>query len=204
MRHKGKISSWKEDQGFGFITPINGGARIFVHIKAFQNRKRRPVINEIVTYELAAAPKGRARAANVAFVGERTVPPRHQHPPISLGLVFFFLVFVAASSLVGKLPFFVPALYFGASLTSFAVYAFDKTAAKNGQWRTQESTLHMLALIGGWPGALAAQSLLHHKSKKQAFQHVFWTTVLLNCGVLGWLFTPQGTIALRAIVGATK
>jgi uncharacterized membrane protein YsdA (DUF1294 family) len=107
---------------------------------------------------------------------------------------------VAGSVLSGKLPFAVLVLYLAASVITFGAYAFDKSAAKNDQWRTQESTLHFLALVGGWPGALAAQRLLRHKSKKQSFQFVFLATVVFNCGALGWLLTPSGTETLRSIL----
>jgi len=50
----------------------------------------------------------------------------------------------------------IPAIAVGGllllSLLTFFVYGFDKHAAETGRWRTQESTLHLLALIGGWPG----------------------------------------------------
>ena len=49
MRQQGKITKWKDDQGFGFITPDSGGEQVFVHIKSFSNRQRRPIGNEIVT-----------------------------------------------------------------------------------------------------------------------------------------------------------
>ena len=51
MRRQGKIATWKDQQGFGFIAPDDGGEQIFVHIKSFSNRQRRPIGNEIVTYE---------------------------------------------------------------------------------------------------------------------------------------------------------
>jgi uncharacterized membrane protein YsdA (DUF1294 family) len=60
--------------------------------------------------------------------------------------------------------------------------------------------LHLFGLIGGWPGALLAQNFLRHKSKKWSFQVVFWVTAALNCGALGWLFTPDGAAALRNIL----
>jgi len=48
MRTKGKITSWNDEKGFGFITPNSGGKRVFVHIKAFGNRNRRPEVNQTV------------------------------------------------------------------------------------------------------------------------------------------------------------
>jgi len=97
-----------------------------------------------------------------------------------------FLTLVAGLVVAGKLPFAVLAGYLAASLLAFAVYACDKSAARNRQWRTPENSLHLLALLGGWPGALVAQQRLRHKSKKSSFQAVFWATVILNCGALGW------------------
>jgi hypothetical protein len=31
MRYQGKITNWKDEQGFGFITPNGTGTQIFVH-----------------------------------------------------------------------------------------------------------------------------------------------------------------------------
>ena len=67
------------------------------------------------------------------------------------------------------------------------LYGADKSAAQKGRWRTRESVLHVLALIGGWPGALVAQRMFRHKTKKQPFQVVFWCTVGGNCIALAWL-----------------
>jgi uncharacterized membrane protein YsdA (DUF1294 family)/cold shock CspA family protein len=185
MRYQGKLTSWKDDQGFGFITPNGGGERVFVHIKAFSSTRRRPDQNEIVTYELTTDKKRRPRAENVAFVGKRSVEARSSG--IGWGPVSFaalFLVFVLGAVVAGKLPSAVLALYSGVSVVAFAIYARDKSAAQKSRWRTGESTLHFLGLIGGWPGALLAQKVLRHKSRKQSFQIVFRITVVLNCGAL--------------------
>ena len=201
MRYQGKITNWKDDQGFGFITPNGGGKQVFVHIKSFSNRQRRPVSNEIVTYELKTDVNGRLNAESVRFLGERMQSANSSElSNIFPILTAVFFVFVVGSVLSGKLPFAVLVLYLAASVITFGAYAFDKSAARNEQWRTQESTLHFLALVGGWPGALAAQRLLRHKSKKQSFQFVFWATVVFNCGALGWLLTPSGTETLRSIL----
>lgn len=204
MRYQGRITTWKDDKGFGFITPNGDTTQVFVHINSFSNRQRRPTGNEIVTYELKVDGKGRAQAGAVAFVGEQAAPSSSSRqsniPPL---FACCFLIFVAASAFTGKLPKVVPALYFVASLVAFFAYAFDKSAALHNRWRTQESTLHLFALLGGWPGALAAQRVLRHKSKKTSFQAVFWGTVFLNCGALGWLFSPFGSNTLRSVLGAS-
>lgn len=78
----------------------------------------------------------------------------------------------------------VAALYAIASVAAFVAYAVDKRAARSGAWRTPESTLHLLALLGGWPGALLAQTVLRHKTQKSSFRAVFWVTVIMNCAAL--------------------
>ncbi len=203
MRYQGRLTTWKDDKGFGFITANGDGAQVFVHIKSFSNRQRRPAGNEIVTYALKVDGTGRAQAETVEFAGERITPsgPRNRNrsriPPLFASC---FLVLVAASVFTGKLPKEILALYLVASVVAFVAYAFDKSAASNNRWRIPESTLHLFALVGGWPGALAAQRLLRHKSTKTSFQTVFWLTAFLNCGALGGLFSPSGTTMLRSIV----
>ena len=96
----------------------------------------------------------------------------------------FAVLFVALVGFlvsVGKLSLLVLDLYLAVSIITFAVYALDKSASKSDRWRTRERTLHLFGLLGGWPGALIAQRLLRHKSKKQSFQVLFWTTAVLNC-----------------------
>jgi uncharacterized membrane protein YsdA (DUF1294 family) len=79
------------------------------------------------------------------------------------------------------------AVYLGLSLITFAVYAWDKSSARRGGWRVSEAKLHILSLVGGWPGALCAQQVLRHKSSKQPFRRVFWTTVFINLIALLYL-----------------
>jgi uncharacterized membrane protein YsdA (DUF1294 family) len=101
-----------------------------------------------------------------------------------------------------KLPLTIFVIYLAASLIAFIAYARDKSAAKKGHRRTSENTLHMLALIGGWPGALIARSVLRHKSRKQPFRIIFWLTVILNCAAFAWLSTPEGGVAFRSFAGS--
>lgn len=66
------------------------------------------------------------------------------------------------------------------STFTLLVYRSDKRRAEAGDWRIPESTLHLAALLGGWPGAFLAQRLYRHKTAKASFQFVFWTIVLLH------------------------
>lgn len=199
MRRKGTITTWKDDQGFGFITPAGGGTQVFVHIKSFANRTRRPTGNEFVSYELTSDDRGRMRAERVEFIGGNSTVP-FQAGMSLFALPVLFLMFVAVSVLLDQLPFAVLALYLVASVVLFLIYAHDKSAAGKGQWRTPESTLHVLSVLGGWPGAFIAQRVRNHKLKKQSFQIVFWATVLLNWIGLVWLFSASGAEALRSFL----
>ena len=105
----------------------------------------------------------------------------------SVSMAAIFLLIVGGAVFMTSLPQLVLVVYVAASLVTFVIYAIDKSAAKKGARRTPENTLHLLALVGGWPGALIAQEKLRHKSQKQSFRRVFWLTVLLNVAVFIWL-----------------
>jgi uncharacterized membrane protein YsdA (DUF1294 family) len=74
------------------------------------------------------------------------------------------------------------------NLITFGVYHRDKKAAVRNTRRTPENTLHILSLLGGWPGAFLVQRIFRHKSRKAGFQAVFWITVVVNVSVLAWLW----------------
>ena len=108
-----------------------------------------------------------------------------------------FLVLYGVVSVLWTLPLWVAGLYGVASVVTFIAYAMDKSAAARGAWRTAESTLHMLALAGGWPGALCAQQWLRHKSSKAEFRSVFWLTLVLNVAGFVFLATPLRELLLK-------
>ena len=193
-RLEGRIADWRDDKGFGFISPAGGGEPVFLHIKAFTHRDKRPVGNEVVTYELTVDDRKRPRAAKVAFAHERQfarhtpgIGTRNASAPagrIGIPLLIFicFMGLLVWLAFTRKLHGAVPGVYFVVSVATFLAYANDKARAeKRGSRRTPEINLHIFALLGGWPGALIAQRLFRHKSRKAEFQTAFWTTVVLNC-----------------------
>lgn len=66
------------------------------------------------------------------------------------------------------------------SVLAFLLYWGDKRKARVDHWRTPENVLHALEFAGGWPGALLAQQVFRHKTRKVSFQLVFWIIVLLH------------------------
>ncbi|QEG24141.1 DUF1294 domain-containing protein [Mariniblastus fucicola] len=70
------------------------------------------------------------------------------------------------------------------SAASFVLYGWDKRQAKNDGWRVPERNLHVLSLLGGWPGALMGQKYFRHKTQKQSFQITYWFTVVANLGMV--------------------
>ena len=203
MLHKGKITSWNDDKGFGFVKPFAGGEKVFIHIKAFGNRNDRPDVNDVVTYSVTKDGQGRTQAVNATRPGEkRTIKSSKQPSSSTIVFAVCFLAAVGISTFVTDLPLIVLGAYLVLSAITYFIYAWDKASAKAGRWRTQERTLQLLALLGGWPGALIAQQTLRHKSKKTSFRIVFWATVLLNCAGLVWLHTSEGRTYLLRLMGS--
>jgi len=198
MRFEGKLKSWNDERGFGFIESTQGGQEIFVHVKAFKTRAGRPQIGQVFSFEVELGPQGKKRAKNVEIV--RAVPirssKRHESPAqwgtaTLFALPLFLIVFVIVSVL-WRPPLWFAGVYLVISTLAFLAYAADKSAARRQAWRTPESTLHFLALAGGWPGALLAQQFLRHKSTKAEFRSVFWATVILNALGFVALCSPLG------------
>ncbi|SDS29672.1 DUF1294 domain-containing protein [Pseudomonas oryzae] len=78
--------------------------------------------------------------------------------------------------------------YAAASLLAIALYWHDKRSARKGRWRVPERILHGAELFGGWPGALLAQQVFRHKTRKVSYQAVFWGIVGLHQAFWGdWL-----------------
>lgn len=193
MRNRGKIISWYDERGFGFITSDDDGRQVFAHINSFSRRGRRPDINQAVSYDISLDHQGRLCATNIFLTDERST-----RGIVSVIIAFMSLAAIAITAFhFNKIPRLIFWVYLFASLLAFLMYAKDKSAAKKGSWRTPESTLHLLSLLCGWPGALIAQQTLRHKSKKPSFRFVFWVTVVLNCGAFSLLFIPEVAVEVQ-------
>ncbi|WP_406832083.1 cold shock and DUF1294 domain-containing protein [Pedococcus sp. KACC 23699] len=183
-RHEGVLKEWNDARGFGFIEPPDGGAGVFVHISAFP-RGRRPASGRKVSYVLGQDELKRPRALQVTYVGRQPAGAPGLGPIASaLTVVSLFVAVLLGLLLLGEVPSALLAAYAVLSGVALIMYRVDKVAAVNGQWRTSEATLHVIALLGGWPGALVARRVFRHKTTKEPFRSIFWCTVVANCVAL--------------------
>lgn len=115
-------------------------------------------------------------------------PGRPAGGPVQhLRLKLLVFALVCALPLYGSFSFglkgisWVPLTAYGLiSVVAFFLYWSDKRKARRDGWRTPENVLHAVELAGGWPGALLAQQLFRHKTRKVSFQVLFWTIVVLH------------------------
>lgn len=184
MKKAGRIKSWHADKGYGFIDIHADLKDVFFHVTALQTRSVQPKPGDRVSFELTRGKDGRMQALNVRITGARksTVSAGASWLPALVSLAALATIVVGA--LGGYLPRQAGIVGILASVVAFLAYSEDKARARRNAWRIPEANLHLIALCGGWPGALAAQHLLPHKNRKQAFQIVFWGTVTLNLGAL--------------------
>jgi uncharacterized membrane protein YsdA (DUF1294 family)/cold shock CspA family protein len=203
---EGKLASWNSERGFGFIKPTFGGKDIFVHIRDLRCKSKAPLIGETIFYDVKQGHDGRARAYNAYVNGAKDTKPRAYASPGILAVLFAAIPFSLSLYIIRTIyyPFVV---YSVASLVCFFSYLSDKRKATSGRWRVPESTLHLLELIGGWPGALIAQQTLRHKTRKWSFQFTFWAIVFLHfIAWIDYLFLDQSLFfkVLKFIDGLTR
>jgi len=187
-REKGTLVRWNNDKGYGFIRPHNKKEDIFFHVKSLPHNQRRPKINDVLMYEVGVDEKQQhyARSAKIkGIVWSRFTV-------IWLGITLLFGIYMYFV-LQQKLPFHPLAIYAGMSLLTIRAYSRDKRAARLGTWRIPERRLHLLEMLGGWPGAFLAQLFYRHKSRKIKYQIVFWMIVASH-GILWYhILTHQET-----------
>ena len=206
----GIIAIWKDDRGFGFIQPADGGARIFVNVNDVALGLPRPAVGDAVRFRTVVDPNGKSRAVSVAPPGMTVftapIPRVKLRAPELLGwfAVLAFVVLLMALTAYFWLPIWVSIVYFLLSIVCFTAYAVDKSAAVTGRWRVSETRLLLLGLLGGWPGAVIAQRVLRHKTRKVAFISIFWVTSAVNVIALivfGWPPLMQTLVELSVTLG---
>ena len=218
IQEQGIIEKWQDDKGFGFIETKTGES-LFFHISDYQSGSysQRPKVGAQVSFIRGQDKQGRLQAKKVtsgqslsASKRASNASPQRKTSRQSrqdkfkgdqsnrLFIVMGFYALLVILAVMGKLAWLVAGWYVLIGGVTFLLYAKDKAAAQNGQWRTPESTLHLLSIVGGWAGAMLAQTYLRHKSKKAEFRSVYYLTVIINLAALVYILI-SGDLNLPAI-----
>lgn len=81
--------------------------------------------------------------------------------------------------------------YVAINIVTFIVYRLDKKRAEREHQRLPEAHLLLLALFGGALGAVLAQQIFRHKTKKQPFRALLICAVIINIAVAAWVLSPE-------------
>ncbi len=183
-RSRGRLVSWNDERGFGFLAPEDGGGDVFAHASAFIKEGRHIEVGLTYEFTLEIAADGRRKAARVTLC----TPPKQgpglaaialQRGPRFLVIPAFLFIALAVATSVPVSPNWW-LIYAVASFTCFIGYGLDKRAAENKRWRVSETVLLLLGLAGGWPGGLIGQEVFRHKTQKKTFRTLFWMSVAIN------------------------
>jgi uncharacterized membrane protein YsdA (DUF1294 family)/cold shock CspA family protein len=193
----GLIKQWNDEKGFGFIKSDNT-ADVFFHISALRGDCR-PQIGDNVFYIQKKDAQGRLVAEHVRHVELTIDNPNMRRRPsttqsnnanraeatfqnVWLKFVLFCALLILPS--LGVVALFMKqnepwilGLYIIASVIAFFLYWIDKKKAENKSRRIPEANLHFSESLGGWIGALLAQQMFRHKTRKMSYQIVFWLIV---------------------------
>ncbi|MGI9213672.1 MAG: DUF1294 domain-containing protein [Methylococcaceae bacterium] len=174
---EGTLVFWNDEKGFGFVRPLKGGEDYFAHISVFDRQQnRRPEIADRVLYREAPDDSGRRRLAYASLKGVEREPPgaalgilTKTRPPQISALICVPLVL--SSYIIWHFNNPLPLMsYVFLSILTMVLYGFDKRHAIQGDWRIPELYIHILEIMGGWPGSLIAQIDFSHKTRKSPYR----------------------------------
>ncbi len=170
-----KVVEWNAEKGYGWLQWAD--KRVFLHRREYSGPNRTPEVGEEVHFILGKDAEGRHCAKNAVSDRGR-----------GYGTGFLSLLLLCAmlglpAIAVQRLPIELwktAAYALAISLLTYAAYASDKRRARTRAWRIPEAHLHVLELLGGWPGAWLAQRHLRHKCSKGSYQCIFLLIILIH------------------------
>ena len=176
---QGYIVNFNKEKGYGFIRSGEQEENIFVHISKVQNSETLEQSQE-VSFDIKKTERGLSAVNVIAGAKQRS-------PYLICGIVSFLFVAVVSAYLSQKTDFLL-AYLIAINIATFLLYGYDKFISSGDRLRVPELNLQALALLGGSPSALVAQQFFRHKTIKSSFQLVYWGIVLIQVGVLVWVY----------------
>ncbi|KGY07542.1 DUF1294 domain-containing protein [Vibrio sinaloensis] len=191
MAIQGTISEWNHHKGYGYISVDDQEAQVRFDLFDFEAFGHPPRLRDRVQFRLAEDEQGALKAVHVERQFVFSFP---------LAVAIWFVSTMVASVFLLNFP---PVVLVGAialSTVTYLIYSVDKQAQHTGGSQVPDMVFYLLNLFGGWPGALLAQSILHHKYTNVEFRFLFWTSITLNIGFYCWTLTYEGSMALASII----
>lgn len=195
----GEIVHWNDEKGYGFIkSNIEDEANIFFHISTFAYNHRRPQKGDLVCFLVeTTAKRTNARRVLLSIHKDGLESNEPYDKKTSRAYLFEAAVYVMLDMLFYTVlaTISIPIAIASAiiSVLTISLYSLDKHASLKQSQRVPEASLHIAALLGGWPGALIARPLLRHKTRKSRFIIFFWMSIVVNffcLYVITWYYTP--------------
>lgn len=198
MRAEGKIVFWDTASGKGYALAKAGGCKIYIEEKDFTDSTYIPTVGQAIKLTIKEPQRGKPVGESITLLGNKV--RRKKLPTRSFTWAMIALTALLAAWLVSyQIVASSVLIYYGVlSLVSLSCYLLDKRAARKDLWRFKERNLQLVALLGGWPGALLGQGLLRHKTSKLYFLSTFYCIVLLHLALLFWYLTEQGNLMIRS------
>lgn len=73
------------------------------------------------------------------------------------------------------------------NVVTFFIYGIDKWKAKRSTWRITETSLLLLALLGGSIGAWLGMKAWHHKTLHKKFKYGIPLIFIIQLAVVMWI-----------------
>lgn len=185
---RGVVVMFDAERGFGFIRPASApdtpDRDVYVNVRNVEGRK---VLHtgQRVSYYLTRTDKG--LAAIKVQPGSVLGIPHLRFALTGIGAALLLLLTLAtALDRPASSALWIGLWVAAISLTTFSLFGWDKAQSKGQGTRVPEVVLHLLAALGGTPGAFLAMHLFRHKISKSLFQAIFWIIVAAQLGALAW------------------
>jgi uncharacterized membrane protein YsdA (DUF1294 family) len=101
----------------------------------------------------------------------------------------FFLVYMVATSIgfILLMSFAqIQNLYaylLAANISTFVLFAYDKSIAKSDRTRVPEKMLHLFTAAGGSVASTFAMALFRHKTQKGSFLVIHWGIIIVQASI---------------------
>jgi len=184
---EGVLVLWNDDKGFGFVRPSMGGDDYFVHISVIEEgTSRRPQVGDTIFYNVATDVPGRRRLSYAAIKGADVTEKKPTEGILTTPRSPFLWTLIGVPILLScylvwrthnPIPLFS---YVFLSVLAILLYGLDKQHAITGQWRIPEIYMHIVELMGGWPGVLLAQNDFRHKIRKSRYRRILWGIIAFH------------------------